>query len=158
MYQGGKKSVGWKTACIGWKSEKSRVEKIKEFGGSFMNARYLYNGWNLSKNNNLYKIIDGECYTIIRRGNDYTVIADGYKIKNLSSMMAAKEEIYNIAYEETEEREPDSKFFDNPMFKEILKMGYRQLSKKYHPDITGGSAEKMKSLNKLYDEIKEVIA
>lgn len=36
---------------------------------------------------------------------------------------------------------------------EIIQAVYRVLSKKYHPDLAGGSEEKMKELNAVYKEL-----
>lgn len=41
----------------------------------------------------------------------------------------------------------------SPIYTEVLKAGFKELTKKYHPDNTGGSDEKMKELNKLKDEL-----
>ena len=128
------------------------IAKSQKIRGYFMNDRYLYYGWNVSKNNNLYKIIDGECYTIIKNKNSYTVLSEEYRIKGLSSIMEAKEEIFKLAYDDEIKTH---EYFDDPLFREMIKMGYKQLSKKYHPDTSSGDSEKMKKLNNLYEVIKK---
>jgi len=45
-------------------------------------------------------------------------------------------------------------FFPAGCTKEQAKKIYRELSKKYHPDMLGGSHEKMQELNKAYNKFK----
>ncbi|MEY4334205.1 MAG: hypothetical protein RLZZ196_2948 [Bacteroidota bacterium] len=45
-------------------------------------------------------------------------------------------------------------FFPAGCTKEEAKKIYRELCKKYHPDMPGGSHEKMQELNKAYDKFK----
>lgn len=40
-----------------------------------------------------------------------------------------------------------SQSFDEALLQEMLREGYRTLAKRYHPDLEGGSAEKMTELN-----------
>lgn len=121
-----------------------------------MNEKFINYGWNISKRNNLYKIIDGECYTIIENDYDYAVLCTEYRIKGLLSLYEAKAKVFELAYEDYNESWNTScdEYSNNPLYGEIVKAGYRQLSKKYHPDA-GGDAEKMKSLNNLYELLKQ---
>ena len=41
------------------------------------------------------------------------------------------------------------------MSKKDIKKGYLKLSKKYHPDVEGGSNEKFMELKKAYDTLQE---
>lgn len=45
----------------------------------------------------------------------------------------------------------EDKKLSNDEFSKKLKSSYRQLSKKYHPDIEGGSEEKFKEINEAYE-------
>lgn len=119
-----------------------------------MNSTFRDNGWNVSKNGNLYKIIDGECYSVGHWGEGYTIYSSGIKVEGLNSLEDAKAKVFELAYENY--RFGDSGYFENfntPMFKALVKEGYKQLAKKYHPDISKNDGERMKELNNLYDDI-----
>ena len=40
--------------------------------------------------------------------------------------------------------------------KEFIKLGYRAMAKKYHPDITKDNGEKMKSINEIKDKLDNI--
>jgi hypothetical protein len=44
--------------------------------------------------------------------------------------------------------------YNKKLLTELVKLGYWQLSKKYHPDASGGDQEKMKELNMVHDFLK----
>jgi len=47
------------------------------------------------------------------------------------------------------------KWFEGVKTQEELKKRYRELAKKYHPDLPTGDTEKMKEINNEYDYLKE---
>jgi hypothetical protein len=142
-----------------------------------MTNDFLKYDWKYSKNDNLYKVIDGVCYTIIEKFGKFSVLSSEHKKNNLKSLFEAKEFIFEVAYQNKKENSyskqnnnyqssedyySNSSLFENetlksPLFKELIKLGYRQLSKKYHPDMQGGNSETMKQVNVLFDDLKKVI-
>lgn len=124
--------------------------------------RFFKTGWDMKPNGNILKIVDGVLYTIIWYENGYSIYSDNGKVTRIQTVDEVKDEVYRLAYgryPEDEYPEDNSnlspKFSKNPMFIELVKQGYRALSKKYHPDMVGGDAEKMKQLNNLFEEIEQ---
>jgi hypothetical protein len=89
-------------------------------------------------------------------GSTYTVLCDFDKVNSIPSVMDAKQVIFGLAYSDYNftSSSCNDNLFKNETFKELIKQGYKALSKKYHPDITGGSVTKMQKLNELYEVVK----
>ena len=79
------------------------------------------------------------------------------KVELVHTESNSKKQYNNSFWEDIKSRANSRKgntYFPAGTTKEEAKRIYRDLCKKYHPDMPGGSTEKMQEINKLYEKFK----